>query len=428
MIDHDNGRLRAVAWLELCPWLNIFRAFRPAIGLRSLLLSAVAVFLTIVGWSLLIPFFSGNAELVEQVQQIAPGQVAPGQVASGEHCPWLSIIAIVPDKPGWPSDLKMNPISHVWKQLSLPFQNMFDEGVTLTGTVYWLLCGLWALAVWALFGGAITRNAAVQLAAEERISWGSMISHTQSHWRAYFAAPLFPLLGVVLATLPIIVLGLLLKTGPSLWIAALLWPLALVGGAVMAVLLLGLLFGWPLMWTTISTEGTDSFDALSRSYAYVFQRPLHYLFYVVVAGVFGLLGWLLVSNFAAAVIQLTYWAASWGSGRETIEAVMQGGESLGAVGGAGAVLIRFWVGCVKLLAVGFLYSYFWNASTAIYLLLRRDVDATEMDEVFIEDDEESYDLPPLKTDEAGAPVVDDEPPTGEYTPDDADDKSSQGEP
>jgi len=33
----------------------------------------------------------------------------------------------------------------------------------------------------------------------------------------------------------------------------------------------------------------DSFDALSRSYAYVFQRPLHYLFYALVAAVFGAL-------------------------------------------------------------------------------------------------------------------------------------------
>ena len=79
-------------------------------------------------------------------------------------------------------------------------------------------------------------------------------------------------------------------------------PLALVAGLLMAILLLGLLFGWPLMWATISTEETDSFDALSRSYAYVFQRPLHYLFYAFVAGVVGWLGWLLVANFAAGVI------------------------------------------------------------------------------------------------------------------------------
>ena len=61
-----------------------------------------------------------------------------------------------------------------------------------------------------------------------------------------------------------------------------------------------------------------------------------------------------------------------------------------------------------------------NLSTAIYFLLRRDVDATEMDEVFLDQDEseEAYGLPPLKTDDAGAPTVDDEVP--EIEPDDAD--------
>ena len=49
-------------------------------------------------------------------------------------------------------------------------------------------------------------------------------------------------------------------------------------------------------------------------------------------------------------------------------------------------MIRFWAGCVKLLAVGYLFSYFWTASTAIYFLLRHDVDATEMDEVFLDAD------------------------------------------
>ena len=190
--------------------------------------------------------------------------------------------------------------------------------------------------------------------------------------------------------------------------AGIFWPLALLGGLLMAILLLGLLFGWPLMWATISAEGTDSFDALSRSYAYVFQRPLHYLFYAVVATLFGLLGWLLVSNFAAGVVAVTYWAASWGYGGNPAALVASGCEGIGSVGIA---LIRIWVAVVKLLAVGFLFSYFWTASTAIYFLLRRDVDATEMDEVFLEEEEEQqgYGLPPLETDSQGAPVVADKP-------------------
>ena len=37
--------------------------------------------------------------------------------------------------------------------------------------------------------------------------------------------------------------------------------------------------------------------------------------------------------------------------------------------------------------LGFGYSYFWGASTIIYLLMRRKVDDTELDEVYLEEDE-----------------------------------------
>ena len=58
-------------------------------------------------------------------------------------------------------------------------------------------------------------------------------------------------------------------------------------GLIMAVVLVGLV-GWPLMNATISTEGSDSFDALSRSYSYVYQVPWHCLWYA--AGAPGLRG------------------------------------------------------------------------------------------------------------------------------------------
>jgi len=64
----------------------------------------------------------------------------------------------------------------------------------------------------------------------------------------------------------------------------------------MTLLLVGVLLGWPLMWATISVEGTDSFDALSRTYAYVFQKPLRYAAYIGFAVIIGLLGWIVVEN------------------------------------------------------------------------------------------------------------------------------------
>src|SRR5262249_40031106 len=146
-----------------------------------------------------------------------------------------------------------------------------------------LLCGLWAVAVWALFGGAITRIAAMKLGREESVSTVEALRFARKKWASYFAAPLFPMLGVLLALIPMALAGLLLRLPVATFLLGLFWPLMLIGGVIMAIFLLGLLFGWPLMWSTISTEGNDSFDALSRSYSYVFQRPLQYLFYAAVA-------------------------------------------------------------------------------------------------------------------------------------------------
>jgi hypothetical protein len=204
-----------------------------------------------------------------------------------------------------------------------------------------------------------------------------------------------------LATIPILVLGWIMQSNLGLVLGGFLWPLVLVAGFLMTVLLLGSLFGWPLMWGAISTEGTDSFDALSRSYAYLLQRPLRYLFYIVVAAVIGWLGWLFVKNFAAGVVWLSYWAAGWGGGEATINSILHPGDELNSVGRFGAGMIRFFAGCVKLLAVGYMFSYFWAASSAVYSLLRHDIDATEMDEVFLDADatEQESNLPIVTADD-----------------------------
>ena len=49
-------------------------------------------------------------------------------------------------------------------------------------------------------------------------------------------------------------------------------------------------------------------------------------------------------------------------------------------------MTSFWVHLVFLMVIGFGYSYFWTASTQIYLLMRKRVDETEMDEVYLEEE------------------------------------------
>jgi hypothetical protein len=423
MWEKQSGTLRAVAWSEMCPWLVIFRTFRLAVSFRVLALGAVAILLTALVWGLFGWAFSPSAH--------SPVTAWTEPVAAWTEpyarCPWEAVTdALVPDTP-WPladagaasfaapaagNWAEGNPVVRCWAELSRPLWAIFTLRAEAKDLACLLLCGLSSLAIWAFFGAAITRIAAVQLAADERVGWMAALRFACRKWLSYCGAPLLPLLGMALAALPVWVISWALRADVGVFLVGFGWPVLLVCGLIMALLLLGLIFGWPLMWATISAEGTDSFDALNRAYAYVYHRPVHYLFYAILAAVFGWLGWLLVQNFAAGVVWLTYWAASWSAGTDQIELIMPGSQYPAGIGHAGAIVIRFWAGCVKLLAVGFIYGYFWTAATAIYFLLRRDEDATEMDEVFLDADqsEHSAPLPPLQTDAAGAPVVAEPPP------------------
>ena len=120
---------------------------------------------------------------------------------------------------------------------------------------------------------------------------------------------------------------------------------------------------------------------------------------------------LVIENFAAGVVWLTYWAAAPSGGAARIEQLLTGSPAPAGVAKAGANLIQFWTGCVKLLAVAYLFSYFWSAASGIYLLLRRDVDGAELNEVFLDadEDEQQFELPTIRTDAAGAPEVADRP-------------------
>jgi hypothetical protein len=419
MSEQETLTVRKVVWSEILPWLNLARCFRIAVQLRLLVCGAVGVFLMLTGWSVLGYLFSGNEAIRPDVRPV----LGP--------CPWLAAAELIGDRPGVfglkmgvpPGDVdpvlpspgrtetgfavrshgggmatlghfdSRHPYWGIWEHLSAPWRNLFDPNWTATSFTdrltrfSFLLCsGLWALAVWALLGGVISRAAAIELATYDRAKSVRTVRYAASKWRAYFAAPLFPLLGVFLIGLPIALVGLFLRTEVTGWVAAIAWPFLLFDGLLMALLLLGLLFGWPLMWANISVEGVDSFDAVGRAYNYVFQRPLHYLFYALVASVLGALGWLLVWNFVATIVALTYGAAAWGAGSGHMELIVGRSPDLGAMGAFSAWLIAFWVQGLKLIGVGFLFSYFWTASTAIYFLLRRDADATEMDEVCPEEE------------------------------------------
>ncbi len=391
-MSEEVGVVRRIVWREILPWLVIFRAFRISISLPILSLATVGWLLTPLGAQIGSVMFLGTPD-VPTAELTAPWNDFIARSESFQAFPGVSAIAS-----------QSNPIVQVYQHFTSPFVQLFDRGNTIRETAYHLFCGLWSIGIWAFFACAISRIATVQLGREERVDLRTAVGYAARQYGWSFVAPLFPLFGVCLASLPLVVLGFMMRANFGMIVAGVVWPLALMGGLIMTILLLGLFAGWPLMWPTISSEEHgDAFEAFSRSFSYVFQRPLQYLFYLAIAGFVGGLGWLLVSLASEAVIELTYYATSWGASAARVELVPYG-EYTGLLG-IGVGLIRWFDGFVRMVAMAFNFSYFFCVLSAIYLVLRRDVDKTDFDEVFVEEDQPSYSLPPLDPQDQGTSTV-----------------------
>ena len=325
-------------------------------------------------------------------------------------------------------------------KLVKPLVFFFNGDAEGLPALYFFLVFVATVAIWSLVGGAITRIAAVQLARGEKIDFMEAVRFTLKRWSSYLMAPVYPLGFVIVLIVFAMIFGLLhmIPFVGDIFVSGLFWPVPLVLGFVIGLAIVGLVVGWPLMAPTISTEGTDSWEALSRSFSYVFQKPFHYLWYALVAITYGAVLIFFVGFMGSFTVYLSKWAVSqtpamgerW-TNRDPVYLFVYAPESFGwrelmlrnkLVNGDPLVkdgkiqkatydrylgnppdannkeqmwgynkfaagMVAFWLYIVFLLIIGFGYSLFWSLMTIVYFLLRRNVDAAEMDEVYLEEDE-----------------------------------------
>ncbi len=294
----------------------------------------------------------------------------------------------------------------------------------LRRTCYTCFYGVFHLLVFALFGGAICRSAAVETARDETIGIGESLSFAQEKYSGLVMAPLLPLLVFILAGICVGVGGMV---GAIPWLGELVggvfFFLALLGGFVAAIVLLATVLGFNLMWPTIGAEGSDGFDALSRACSYVGSRIFHYGFYSLALLVYGAIAFVLVRLIAMLTLKLTHSFAGEAMNEWASNGML---ESIGKLDGMwlmpawadlsllpstgpmpfwgslfnaplgftetiGAFFIAVYVFSIVGLVGGFVVSFFFSGSTQMYFLLRQDVDATDWSEVYYEEPEE--DLP-----------------------------------
>ena len=275
-------------------------------------------------------------------------------------------------------------------------------------TVVWVI---FSLLVWALFGGAISRLAVMEAGRDEPLRPWEALCYVARRYRSYVLAPITPALLIIVIGLLMAVVGMLFNVVGLDVIAGLLYVLAIIGGVFMAlVLVIGLIGGVHLMYPCLSAEGSDWFDAFSRSFNCVYSRPWKLIFYSLVGLVYGAATYLFVGVLAFVVLYLTQrTTGAWVSGGWALAPADTGGpyfdgifpppqfgelayspdwESLGPSGKVAAIFTMVWVHIVIGLVGAYAISFYVSAYSVIYLLLRRDCDGTDFSEIYVDPEPE----------------------------------------
>jgi hypothetical protein len=281
--------------------------------------------------------------------------------------------------------------------------------------VVWLIV---FAALWALLGGAISRSTMVEVATGHQMGFAPAVSYAARHWWSYLAAPLMPMILLGAGWLALAVSGLVMFNVPVLNIlGGLLFFLALLVGFGLALLVIFWAFGMHLMYPALSAEGSDAFDAVARSFSYLSSRPWRFIGYSAVALIYGAITYLFVGAVVYLTLYITQaatsaWAGSFGE--------MMPQPELGALcywpqfdridsttGDVAAVFVAVFVNAAVAVVAAYAISYYFAATSQIYLLLRRSCDGVETAQVYIEP-QDSYPEPPQDKVEAATGDADQE--------------------
>lgn len=434
--------VQEVRWLEVFPWLRLWNCLWIAIAPGNLVIAFLGVIMTYLGWGIIdaiLPVrsaarivISGDLPRSPDGTTAPPGENGAQEGTDAADSPFPARVLtvdeplpagavagfaesksilekLVPEtwrvKSSWgvmPGiDRLEDPMIGIWRRISAPFAALFCAAdLSWLDRVRLALQGMWIVAVWALFGSMLTRHAALELAGADRPKWPDLWQFAATRWLHNFLAPLSLVLVVLLLWGLLTLAGMVLLTSNAgLAVAGVFWPIALAIGLGTTLTLVGLMFGWPLLSASISADGQDGFGAVGTAFSYVYRRPLPLAFYVIVAAFLGWLAWVIVSGLAESLISLTNAATMAGLSEERVRSLNLRDETLGPLGKFGLGAMESWRYLVQSVAVSFLFSYFWAATTMIYLLLRRSVDGTDWNEVYIEEsnDERYITSPPIGT-------------------------------
>ncbi len=272
--------VQKISWQDLCPWTIIFKTLPIASSVTVLAFALLGVVLTPMGWLLSEMLF------VHEEQREDPILM---EVVEVNGSPYRGVFLATQQDSSSIELLGANFSGPrlVFQQIVKPFKFLFDGSWGGWEFCYFFLGSIWSLFVWSFVGLAITRVCLVRLTRNEQAGLDDAFEFAVENWMTAAGAVGIPLLAVAALCVPAFVIGLFLGFDIGVLLVGIFWFVVLALSICMALLLLGLMFGWPLMVSSVAAESQNSFDAMTRAYAYTFQRPINYLLYMLVAILFG---------------------------------------------------------------------------------------------------------------------------------------------
>lgn len=426
--DLDEGTIRRIDWQELFPAVLLPQSFSLAVSFRVLWLSILGTLLTLLlgfllnGISEQLLWNKSRATTEEHtaMNSLRTVRAIEKDHIDVDHISEMTRVKIA-KQDSFDSDSLRFPtmrdsfeaVAYPWTLLTNSVTRMLPLRETARENFFSVLWFIGMLSIWTLFGGMITRTAAMRITIGQHERMGKLHEFMNWRWRSYFAAVFLPMIGMGLCAFALWIAGKLASMTVLNYFVAIAFPLVLLAAFCVAILGIGLLFGWPLAFAAISVDGSDGFDAVSRSYSYIFQRPLQLIFYVLLALVIGSLGWYFVAWFVdltlavlSAVSGITPVDFSSLGTAETLRALREPDPESVTKTPLPQTILSFWCWCFQMAKVGFLFGYFWTSTTVIYVILRRSVDGTAIDEVRFHPSVPVTKTPaPIKKDEKGAPEM-----------------------
>lgn len=333
----------------LFPWRFIARTLTSAFRLRVLLLATVGV---VIGSAISDnPTWLEGPRLTRWVDSVEGYRETPLL-----HWQWVTRAGL-------------NPL--------LGFRGGLLSALQGAGLVIW----------WALIGGAIARIAAADLTHRPPAALFSAMA-TSSRQLLTRCLPLFAVgLASTALLIPLWLHGWVMNVPLLGVLSALLLPIPIALAMVSTVLTVLLLVNWLLLMACPAVEQTDAFDATSRAFAYVTQRPVRLFGYVLTALFVALPITIAASEAEKLLTWIAFEALLAPAQVEPFDAgqVFGGPMPTGKIvpGSSPADRVEwFWVtNLVARLPDIVVAAYTWCAAVAIYLLLRRDVDGVQLDEL-----------------------------------------------